>query len=81
LLHVVALGSSIALIGRSRIYAAAVAVQWTVLVAAAAAGAFPSRPLLVARYYVMTTASLVAGLWDWLRGGTSAGWEPAEGTR
>ena len=39
------------------------------------------RPLLVARYYVLTTASLAAGLWDWLRAGTAAGWEPAEGTR
>ena len=40
-----------------------------------------ARPLLVARYYVLTTASLAAGLWDWLRHGTQAGWEPAEGTR
>jgi hypothetical protein len=41
----------------------------------------PARPLLVARYYVLTTASLAAGLWDWLAHGTSAGWDPAEGTR
>ena len=41
----------------------------------------PARPLLVARYYVLTTASLAAGLWDWLAQGTRAGWEPAEGTR
>ena len=40
-----------------------------------------SRPLLVARYYVLTTASLAAGLWDWLRHGTRAGWDAAEGTR
>ena len=39
------------------------------------------RPLLVARYYVLTTASLAAGLWDWLVHGTHAGWEAAEGTR
>jgi hypothetical protein len=37
--------------------------------------------MLVARYYVLTTASLAAGLWDWLAHGTQAGWEPAEGTR
>ena len=43
--------------------------------------ALRARPLLVARYYVLTTASLAAGLWDWLRYGTQAGWEPAEGTR
>ena len=52
-----------------------------VLLAAALAGAVPSRPMLLARYYVLTTASLAAGLWDWLVHGTSAGWEPAEGTR
>ena len=43
--------------------------------------AVPARPLLIARYYVLTTASLAAGLWDWLGHGTQAGWEPAEGTR
>jgi hypothetical protein len=63
------------------VYAAAVGVQAAVLVAAGAAGALPARPLLIARYYVLTTASLVAGLWDWLIRGTSPGWEPAEGTR
>jgi len=30
---------------------------------------------------VLTTASVAAGLWDWLRHGTPAAWEPAEGTR
>jgi hypothetical protein len=29
----------------------------------------------------LTTASLAAGLFDWLAHGTDAGWEPAEGTR
>jgi cellulose synthase/poly-beta-1,6-N-acetylglucosamine synthase-like glycosyltransferase len=81
LLHLTALASSLALRGRARIYAIAAALQVALLAGAAAAGAFPARPLLVARYYVLTTASLAAGLWDWLRGGTSAGWEPAEGTR
>ena len=49
--------------------------------AALAAAAVPARPLLIARYYVLTTASLAAGLWDWLAHGTEAGWEPAAGTR
>jgi cellulose synthase/poly-beta-1,6-N-acetylglucosamine synthase-like glycosyltransferase len=44
--------------------------------AAAAAG----RPRL-ARYYVLVTASPAAGLYDYLRSGTPAGWEKAEGTR
>jgi hypothetical protein len=56
-------------------------VQLAVLAGALAAAAIPARPLLIARYYVLTTASLVVGLWDWLTRGTSAGWEPAEGTR
>ena len=81
LLHLMALGTSIALIGRSWIYLAAVVVQAAVLLAAFAARVLPARVLLVARYYVLTTASLAAGLWDWLRHGTAAGWEPAEGTR
>jgi cellulose synthase/poly-beta-1,6-N-acetylglucosamine synthase-like glycosyltransferase len=80
-LHVVALGTSIALITRGWVYAVAVALQLAILVAAGAAGALPARPLLLARYYVLTTASLAAGLWDWLTRGTPAGWEPAEGTR
>ena len=80
-LHLVALGTSIALVGQSWVYAVAVGVQGAVLLAAVAARAIPLRPLLIARYYVLTTASLAAGLWDWLVGGTSAGWEPAEGTR
>jgi cellulose synthase/poly-beta-1,6-N-acetylglucosamine synthase-like glycosyltransferase len=80
-LHLVALGTSIALVGQSWVYLAAVALQGAVLAAAAAARLVPARVLLVARYYVLTTASLAAGLWDWLRHGTSAGWEPAAGTR
>jgi cellulose synthase/poly-beta-1,6-N-acetylglucosamine synthase-like glycosyltransferase len=80
-LHLVALGTSIALIGSGWVYAVAVALQLAVLLAALLAGPLPARPLLVARYYVLTTASLAAGLWDWLTRGTSAGWEPAKGTR
>jgi cellulose synthase/poly-beta-1,6-N-acetylglucosamine synthase-like glycosyltransferase len=80
-LHLIALGTSLALLGRGWVYAAAVAVQLAVLLAALLAPIVPARPLLVARYYVLTTASLAAGLWDWLTRGTPAGWEPAEGTR
>jgi cellulose synthase/poly-beta-1,6-N-acetylglucosamine synthase-like glycosyltransferase len=80
-LHLLALASSVALLGHGWVYAVALAIQLAVLAAAAAAGAIPARPLLIARYYVLTTVSLAAGLWDWLRHGTGAGWEPAEGTR
>jgi cellulose synthase/poly-beta-1,6-N-acetylglucosamine synthase-like glycosyltransferase len=80
-LHLAALATSVALLGEGGIYEAALAVQVAVVAAAVAAGAARVRPLLIARYYVLTTASLVAGLWDWLAHGTHAGWEPAEGTR
>jgi glycosyltransferase involved in cell wall biosynthesis len=82
-LHLVALGASLALAlrGAGAIYVVAVGIQTGMLVAAFAARAVPVRPLLVARYYVLTTASLVAGLWDWVRHGTPVGWEPAQGTR
>jgi glycosyltransferase involved in cell wall biosynthesis len=80
-LHVIALGTSIALIGQGWVYVVAVAAQLAVLAGALLAPLAPMRPLLVARYYVLTTASLAAGLWDWLTRGTPAGWEPAEGTR
>ena len=80
-LHVIALIANIVLLGRSWVYVVTLAVQVAVLVAAAAARVVPARPMLIARYYVLTTASLAAGLWDWLVHGTAAGWEPAEGTR
>jgi hypothetical protein len=80
-LHVVLLAASAALAGEGWPYAAALALQLAVLAAAALAAAVPARPLLVARYYVLTTASVAAGLWDWLRRGTPAGWAPPEGTR
>jgi hypothetical protein len=80
-LHVIALGTSIALLGQGWVYIAAVALQLGLLAAAILAPVVPARPLLLARYYVLTTASLAAGLWDWLTSGTPAGWEPAEGTR
>ena len=80
-LHVAALVSSAALAAESLVYAVAFALQLCLLAGALLAPALPLRPLLVARYYVLTTLSVAAGLWDWLRHGTQAGWEPAEGTR
>lgn len=79
-LHVAALASSAAL-ARRPVYRAALAAQLGILGAAAAGARIRWRPLLVARYYVLTTAAVAAGLYDHLRHGTEAGWEPAEGTR
>jgi glycosyltransferase involved in cell wall biosynthesis len=80
-LHLLVLVTSIALLGHGWVYDAAVAAQAAILLAALTARWIPARPLLISRYYVLTTASLAAGLWDWLRRGTPAVWEPAEGTR
>src|SRR3954451_9001110 len=77
-LHLVAFAANAALLGDGWIYAAAFALQCALLLAALAGGV---RPFLIARYYVLTTASIAAGLWDWARHGTPAGWAPAEGTR
>ena len=73
--------ANVALLGRGWVYTGALAVQAAILLGALVAPLWPVRPLLVARYYVLSTASLAAGLWDWLRRGTPPGWEPAEGTR
>lgn len=81
LLHVVALVASVALIARAPAYRAAAAAQVALLAAAAGGARWPYRPLLIARYYVLTTASLAAGLLDHLRHGTPAGWDAPEGTR
>ena len=79
--HVVLFAASAALASESPVYLVAFAAQLALLLAALLAGAIRLRPLLVARYYVLTTASVAAGLWDHLRHGTPAGWEPADGTR
>jgi glycosyltransferase involved in cell wall biosynthesis len=85
-LHALALAANAALValatgdGRG-LYVVTLALQLALLLAAALAGSLPARPLLIARYYVLTTASLAAGLWDWLRHGTKAHWTPPEGTR
>ncbi|HWE34294.1 MAG TPA: glycosyltransferase family 2 protein [Solirubrobacteraceae bacterium] len=80
-LHLIALGTNIALVSVSTLYVIPLALQLALVVAAMLAPVLPARPLLIARYYVLTTASLAAGLWDWVRHGTAVGWEPAEGTR
>jgi hypothetical protein len=81
LLHLLVAVATLALLGRGRVYALAAAAQAALLAGAAAGGRVRARPLLVARYYALTTASLAAGLYDWLRHGTEAGWEAPEGTR
>ncbi len=82
-LHAIAIAANVVLVARGAgaLYTVALALQLALLAAAALAGVVRSRPLLIARYYVLTTASPAAGLWDWLTHGTEASWEAAEGTR
>jgi cellulose synthase/poly-beta-1,6-N-acetylglucosamine synthase-like glycosyltransferase len=82
-LHAIALAANVALlaIGAGTLYVVTLALQLALLLAALLAGPLPVRPLLIARYYVLSTASPAAGLWDWLRHGTAASWDAAEGTR
>ena len=79
-LHVLAVTAALPL-ARRPVYAAAVAAHAALLAAALAGGRLRARPLLLARYYVLTTAALAAGLSDHLRHGTPAGWDAPEGTR
>jgi cellulose synthase/poly-beta-1,6-N-acetylglucosamine synthase-like glycosyltransferase len=80
-LHLLALGTNIALLGEGTIYVVTLAAQVALLVAAALAGVIPLAPLRIARYYVLVTASIAAGFWDRLRLGPQAAWEKAEGAR
>jgi cellulose synthase/poly-beta-1,6-N-acetylglucosamine synthase-like glycosyltransferase len=85
-LHALALAANVALVvlaeGPARtVYWVTLALQLALLAGAALAGVWHARPLLIARYYVLTAAAPAAGLWDWLRHGTDASWEAAEGTR
>ncbi len=80
-LHVIAFVSCALLVGQGPVYVACLAAQLAILAAALAGARWRVRPLLVARYYVLMQAALAAGLWDYLRHGTPAGWEAPEGTR
>jgi hypothetical protein len=83
LLHVVALGVNVPLAFGSTLYAVTLGAQIAFLAAALLGRVTAGRPRILglAYYYVLVTASLAAGLWDWLRHGTPATWERAEGRR
>jgi len=80
-LHLVVLAANVALLGQGTVYVLTLLAQLALIGAALAARRYPLTPLRVARYYVMTTASIAAGLWDRRRHGASGRWEKAEGTR
>jgi cellulose synthase/poly-beta-1,6-N-acetylglucosamine synthase-like glycosyltransferase len=74
LLHLVLLGSSVALVPAGVLYAGALGVQLGVLAAAAVGVGLP-------RYYVLVTWATNVALWNYLRRGVPATWQVAEGTR
>jgi glycosyltransferase involved in cell wall biosynthesis len=73
-LHLKAVGANLALLRAGRIYRFTFLVQLALVVAALHGNK-------LARYYVLITASPALGLYDYLKTGTPAEWEKAEGTR
>jgi len=81
-LHLLAFFANLLLLGSGAVYVVTYALQLALIAAAILGGQFRRRPLLLARYYALTTASIAAGLWDRLRRGAPAGaWDKAPGTR
>jgi len=74
LLHVVLLATSFALATHGWVYAAVLAAQLLLLLAAVLG-------VGIARYYVLVSWATVVALWNYLRRGVPATWEAAEGTR
>jgi cellulose synthase/poly-beta-1,6-N-acetylglucosamine synthase-like glycosyltransferase len=80
-LHLVALGTNIALLGEGPVYSVALAIQAAVIAAEGLGEFVPLRPLRIAHYYATVQASILVGLWDRLRSRTHVTWEKVEGTR
>jgi cellulose synthase/poly-beta-1,6-N-acetylglucosamine synthase-like glycosyltransferase len=81
-LHPIALLANLVLLGDGWFYYLTFVLQLALLAGALLAPYVPSTPLRFARYYVITTASIAAGLWDRWRGKRPTGrWEKAAGTR
>jgi cellulose synthase/poly-beta-1,6-N-acetylglucosamine synthase-like glycosyltransferase len=81
ILHLLAFGTNLALLGEGTVYAVTLAAQLALVAAAVAGRALPLRPLLIARYYAAVTIASAVGLWDLLRRGVPRTWESVEGTR
>ena len=72
-LHVAAFAANLALLGEGAVCTVTLVLQ--LASHAAPGGACRSRPFRIARYYVLVTASIAAGLWDHLRHGAPRTWE------
>jgi cellulose synthase/poly-beta-1,6-N-acetylglucosamine synthase-like glycosyltransferase len=82
LLHLLLLGTTIALAGEGLVYAVALVVQlaWLVLAAAGKLG-LPVPGARLAWYYVVVTAATIVALVQYLRRGAPLVWKQTEGTR
>ena len=74
LLHLLLLGSNIALLGQGVVYDVTLGLQLGLLLAALVG-------VGIARYYVLVTWATVVALWNYTRRGVPTTWDPAEGTR
>ncbi len=81
LLHLIVFGTNVALVSEGGVYVITLTAQLALLVGAALNPITAGRVRLFAlcHYYVLVTASLAAGLWDWIAKGTPTTWERAEG--
>jgi hypothetical protein len=82
ILHLMLLGSSIALVDDGLVYQIAIAAQLAWLgLAAAGRLRLPLPGASLAYYYLLVTAATLAGLVRYLRFGVPVMWEKVEGTR
>jgi cellulose synthase/poly-beta-1,6-N-acetylglucosamine synthase-like glycosyltransferase len=81
-LHVLVFLANLVLLGSGWFYYLTLLAQLALLGIALLAARLPDDAVVrICRYYVLTQASIVLGLWDRLRHGPGGRWEKAAGTR
>lgn len=81
-LHVLVFLANLVLLGSGWFYYLTLIAQLALLGIAALSARLPDDAVVrVCRYYVLTQAAIVLGLWDRLRHGSGGRWEKAAGTR
>ncbi|MBS1863723.1 MAG: glycosyltransferase family 2 protein [Actinobacteria bacterium] len=81
-LHLLVFLANLALLGSGWFYYLTLLAQLALLGVAALSARLPDDAIVrVCRYYVLTQASIVLGLWDRWRHGSGGRWEKAAGTR
>jgi cellulose synthase/poly-beta-1,6-N-acetylglucosamine synthase-like glycosyltransferase len=81
-LHILVFLANLVLLGSGWFYYLTLVAQLVLLGIALLSARLPDDAVVrVARYYVLTQASIVLGLWDRLRQGPGGRWAKAEGTR